>query len=180
MKKMLRMFTDMNGLGGLLLVVIVLMALVFASARFDYVISVSSLYHGTSGTNRFAQILTSDKGTEEGVGGEEDSTYAFYASKRRRASSKYFSMLWRSSIRFTFLHWSQVRSMLNSIIEGHPAGDLVLVNIFAKAGCFDRTAMPLSSSLIRGQQRTAWRIVLGIPRVLRPVQSFISIVLDHS
>jgi len=68
MKKMLRMFTDMNGLGGLLLVVIVLMALVFAAARFDY-------------------ILTSDKGAEEGVGGEEDSTYAFYATKRRRASS---------------------------------------------------------------------------------------------
>ncbi|EFQ35968.1 uncharacterized protein GLRG_11112 [Colletotrichum graminicola M1.001] len=44
------------------------MALVFAAARFDY-------------------ILKSDKGTEEGVDGEEDSTYAFYATKRRRASS---------------------------------------------------------------------------------------------
>ncbi|KAK2032511.1 hypothetical protein LX32DRAFT_690841 [Colletotrichum zoysiae] len=58
----------MNGLGGLLLVVIVLMALVFAAARFDY-------------------ILKSDKGSKEDVDGEEDSTYAFYATKRRRASS---------------------------------------------------------------------------------------------
>ncbi|OHW99690.1 hypothetical protein CSPAE12_01591 [Colletotrichum incanum] len=65
---MLRMFTNMNGLGGLLLVVIVLMALVFVASRFDF-------------------ILTSDKGKEGEVDGEEDSTYAFYASRRRRASS---------------------------------------------------------------------------------------------
>ncbi|KAK1975408.1 hypothetical protein LZ30DRAFT_786281 [Colletotrichum cereale] len=58
----------MNGLGGLLLVVIVLMALVFAVSRFDF-------------------ILTSDKDSVEDVGGEEESTYAFYATKRRRASS---------------------------------------------------------------------------------------------
>ncbi|KAK2009518.1 hypothetical protein LZ32DRAFT_608424 [Colletotrichum eremochloae] len=57
----------MNWLGGLLLVVIVLMALVFAASRFDF-------------------ILTSDKARED-FDGEEDSTYAFYATKRRRASS---------------------------------------------------------------------------------------------
>ncbi|GKT47543.1 uncharacterized protein ColSpa_07724 [Colletotrichum spaethianum] len=56
----------MNGLGSLLLVVIVLMALVFAASRFDF-------------------IFTSGKVEE--VEGEEDSTYAFYGSRRRRASS---------------------------------------------------------------------------------------------
>ncbi|OBR14772.1 hypothetical protein CH63R_03498 [Colletotrichum higginsianum IMI 349063] len=65
---MLRMFYNMSGLGGLLLVVIVLMALVFAASRFDF-------------------ILTSGKDKDGDYGGEEDSTYAFYASKRRRASS---------------------------------------------------------------------------------------------
>ncbi|KAJ0161550.1 hypothetical protein CTA2_6029 [Colletotrichum tanaceti] len=65
---MLRMFYNMSGLGGLLLVVIVLMALVFAASRFDF-------------------ILASGKDKDGDYGGEEDSTYAFYASKRRRASS---------------------------------------------------------------------------------------------
>ncbi|KZL66170.1 hypothetical protein CT0861_02985, partial [Colletotrichum tofieldiae] len=67
-RKMLRMFTNMDGLGRMLLVVIVLMALVFVASRFDF-------------------ILTSDKSKEGEVDGEEDSTYAFYASRRRRASS---------------------------------------------------------------------------------------------
>lgn len=66
--KMLRMFSNMNGLGGSLLVVIVLMALVFAASRFDF-------------------ILTSGKSKDGDLEGEDDSTYAFYASKRRRASS---------------------------------------------------------------------------------------------
>ncbi|WYZ41069.1 hypothetical protein EsH8_IV_001410 [Colletotrichum jinshuiense] len=65
---MLRTFSDMSGLGGLLLVVIVLMALVFAASRFDF-------------------LLTSGKTKEADVDGEDDSTYAFYASRRRRASS---------------------------------------------------------------------------------------------
>ncbi|KAL4412947.1 hypothetical protein CABS03_03885 [Colletotrichum abscissum] len=71
---MLRMFSGMNGLGGSLLVVIVLMALVFAASRFDF-------------------ILTSGKSKDGDLEGEDDSTYAFYASKRRRASSKLLSML---------------------------------------------------------------------------------------
>ncbi|OHE95028.1 hypothetical protein CORC01_09685 [Colletotrichum orchidophilum] len=44
------------------------MALVFAASRFDF-------------------ILTSGKTKEGEFEGEDDSTYAFYASKRRRASS---------------------------------------------------------------------------------------------
>lgn len=44
---MLRMFSNMNGLGGSLLVVIVLMALVFAASRFDFV-SVSLLGGGAA------------------------------------------------------------------------------------------------------------------------------------
>ncbi|KAK7458620.1 hypothetical protein Landi51_01443 [Colletotrichum acutatum] len=100
---MLRMFSDMNGLGGSLLVVIVLMALVFAASRFDFV-SVSLLgvvkWCSTSstttttpspsdsdGTNRLIQVLTSGKSKDGDLEGEDDSTYAFYASKRRRASS---------------------------------------------------------------------------------------------
>ncbi|KAK1516751.1 hypothetical protein CPAR01_16367 [Colletotrichum paranaense] len=98
---MLRMFSGMNGLGGSLLAVIVLMALVFAASRFDFV-SVSLLgvvkwYSSSttttttpsdsSGPNRLIQILTSGKSKDGDLEGEDDSTYAFYASKRRRASS---------------------------------------------------------------------------------------------
>ncbi|KXH64924.1 hypothetical protein CNYM01_04193 [Colletotrichum nymphaeae SA-01] len=97
---MLRMFSGMNGLGGSLLVVIVLMALVFAASRFDFVsvslfgvVEVCSSSTTTttpsdsSGPNRLIQILTSGKSKDGDLEGEDDSTYAFYASKRRRASS---------------------------------------------------------------------------------------------
>ncbi|KAK1467600.1 hypothetical protein CCUS01_07131 [Colletotrichum cuscutae] len=47
----------------------------------------------SSGPNRLIQILTSGKSKDGDLEGEDDSTYAFYASKRRRASSKLLSML---------------------------------------------------------------------------------------
>ncbi|KAF6809314.1 hypothetical protein CMUS01_11080 [Colletotrichum musicola] len=65
---MLRMFANTDGLGGMLLVVIVLMGLVAGVSAFNF-------------------ILTSGKTKEGEVEGEDDSTYAFYASKRKRASS---------------------------------------------------------------------------------------------
>ncbi|OLN87461.1 hypothetical protein CCHL11_09107 [Colletotrichum chlorophyti] len=64
---MLRMFSDINGLGGLLLAVIVLMVLVGGASAFDF-------------------ILTSGKSREAEFDGEDDPTYAFYATKRNRAS----------------------------------------------------------------------------------------------
>ncbi|KAL0932467.1 uncharacterized protein CTRU02_213420 [Colletotrichum truncatum] len=66
---MLRMFANMDGFGGMLLVVIVLMVLAVGASTFNY-------------------ILTSGKSKEIDVDGVDDSTYAFYASKRKRASSQ--------------------------------------------------------------------------------------------
>ncbi|KAJ0374174.1 hypothetical protein COL26b_007577 [Colletotrichum chrysophilum] len=66
---MLRMFAGMDGFGSMLLVVIVLMVLAVGASTFNY-------------------ILTSGKSKEVDFEGEDDSTYAFYASKRKRASSQ--------------------------------------------------------------------------------------------
>ncbi|TDZ34859.1 hypothetical protein C8035_v010246 [Colletotrichum spinosum] len=66
---MLRMFANTDGLGGMLMVVIVLLVLAVAASTFNF-------------------IFTAGKTKEVDSEGEDDSTYAFYGSKRKRASSQ--------------------------------------------------------------------------------------------